>query len=67
MNNYYVVDPLANKNEVKDIYDIELTNFEELKDLDCIVYAVPHKEFDELSIIDLEKFFKNSNNEEKVL
>ena len=41
--NPIVSDPLADPDEVKREYDLALTPFEQLKDLDCVIVAVPHK------------------------
>lgn len=56
--NPIVVDPWANKDEVKKEYNVSLTNFKELKNLDCIIVAVAHNEFKKLSISNLKKMFK---------
>jgi len=37
-----VFDPVANKEEAKDIYGVDLVGFEDLSDLDAIVAAVAH-------------------------
>ncbi|MFD1020138.1 nucleotide sugar dehydrogenase [Thalassobacillus hwangdonensis] len=53
-------DPVADKEEAKRAFDIDLVDEEELTDLDAIVYAVPHKEFKESYDIDsLEKLYKD--------
>lgn len=44
-----VTDAQANTEEVKEHYNIELTNQEELKTTDAIVFAVPHNEYLEKS------------------
>ncbi len=40
-----VHDPVADKDEVYREYGIKLVNKEELKDLDCLVFAVAHNDF----------------------
>src|SRR5699024_2481968 len=40
-----VHDPLAEKEEVREEFNIELIDEDELTDLDCIVLAVPHNKF----------------------
>lgn len=45
-----VVDPRAEASEVKECYDIDLTDFGDLQELDCLVVAVPHDEFRALEL-----------------
>ena len=40
-----VVDPWANRSEVKKIYDIELKETNDLNNLDCLIVAVGHNEY----------------------
>jgi len=47
-----VYDPVANKAEAKQVYDVDLVEFESLTELDAIVAAVAH---DELAAIEAEK------------
>ncbi|SHF76221.1 nucleotide sugar dehydrogenase [Ornithinibacillus halophilus] len=55
-----VHDPVADINEVKSEFDIDLVDLNQLKDVDCVVVAVPHDEFkDVYNIDDLEKLYKN--------
>lgn len=62
-----VVDPVASAEEAKHEFGIALVPLEKLQNLDCIVYAVPHKEFATLDINKLDKLFGNFPNHEKVL
>ncbi|EGP4779052.1 nucleotide sugar dehydrogenase [Enterococcus faecium] len=43
--NALVSDPYADKEEVEKEYGIELTDYEKLNDLDCLIFAVNHKEY----------------------
>lgn len=43
--NPIVCDAVADKDEVKQVYGIELVSDEILKDIDCFVFAVAHKEY----------------------
>jgi len=56
--NVLVFDPVANADEAKQIYDITLIGFDELKDLDAVVAAVSH---DELTSIPAEVFASKTN------
>lgn len=40
---------------------------QKVKDVDCIVIAVAHKEFKNMSVNDFKKLYKNCNNSEKIL
>ena len=62
----FIVDPVADANEVRKMYEIELMNMEELSDLDAIVVAVPHDCFASFSKRDLDKLYKRCN-EKRVL
>ena len=44
-----VCDPVADKFDVKKFYGIDLIDMSKLKDLDCLIIAVAHKEFKTLS------------------
>lgn len=60
-----VVDPIANPDEVKEEYGINLQPMDAVRGSDAIVFAVSHKEFREISLSLIDEFFKNKN--EKVL
>lgn len=62
-----VVDPWANENDAKNEYNVSLTKFEDVKDADCIIVAVAHNEFRQLSLEDLKLLYKNCLDTEKVL
>lgn len=44
-----VVDPWANPEDAKREYDVSLTNIEDVKEADCVLIAVAHKVFSELT------------------
>ena len=54
-----VVDPVADKEETKNIYSINLSTFEEINDLDAIIVAVSHDEFKKMNFSDYEKLFRS--------
>ncbi|WP_373893913.1 nucleotide sugar dehydrogenase [Virgibacillus sp. CBA3643] len=55
-----VHDPVADANAVYDEFNIELVDQEELSDLDCVVLAVPHKEYKDTFDLDvLDGMYKN--------
>jgi len=54
-----VVDPAADENEVWHEYNIKLCNMEDIKEMDALIFAVPHEEFKALKLEDLEKLYSN--------
>lgn len=62
-----VVDPWASERDAMYEYGVTLTAMEEIRDLDCLILAVAHREFREMAISDYLKLFREVPNEEKVL
>lgn len=62
-----VTDPQADANEAKRAYGIDLVGIEKIKEADCLIFAVAHKEFRELSLDRIDEFFINGDNKDKVL
>ncbi len=56
-----IYDPHADKKEVENEYGIELCNKEDLKDLNVIIVAVPHKEFKSMSAEDFRVLMSKDN------
>ncbi|MDQ0428390.1 UDP-N-acetyl-D-galactosamine dehydrogenase [Planomicrobium stackebrandtii] len=65
--NPIIVDSEADPKEAKREYDIELTNFNDIKDADCIILAVAHNVFKEISLTKLDSLYGKMKKEEKVL
>ena len=65
--NPLVVDPWASERDAMHEYGVTLTKFEDIKDADCIIVAVAHNEFKELSLDEIKKLYKKSADSEKVL
>lgn len=55
--NVLVTDPIAEDKEVKEEYGVELTKYEEIKDMDAVIVAVGHKEYLELSLEDIKELY----------
>ena len=55
-----VIDPVADEEELFREYGINLHKIEEVKNVDAIIFAVPHKEFNCIKLDDLKKMFKVS-------
>lgn len=62
-----VVDPVAGKDELKDLHEINLVDLADIKDADCIIFAVGHKEFKALTIEEIKGMYADIPNNEKVL
>lgn len=62
-----IVDEVADKDEVKKTYNLDTIKLEAVKEADCIIFAVSHKEFTELQTNDINAMFRNSPNYEKVI
>jgi UDP-N-acetyl-D-galactosamine dehydrogenase len=53
-----VVDPIANKDEAKKEYGIELENIEDIKEMDAVIVGVGHNEYRNLELDNIKKFYK---------
>lgn len=62
-----IVDPWADADDVKKEYGVILTELEEVKDADCLIFAVAHDEFKNLGIENVDKLFGNYPQNEKVI
>ena len=62
-----VVDPWANEAEAMREYGVQLTKLEDVRDADCIIIAVAHHIFKDISLETMKKMFKTSADDEKVL
>lgn len=62
-----IVDPVADQEEAMIEYGIEFNSIEDIREMDAVVIAVGHKEFNSLTQKDLDKFYKNVAYEKKVL
>ena len=62
-----VVDPWADKKDAMKEYGIELKTLDDARDADCIIVAVGHNEFKEMSLDDIKSYFKNVDDSQKVL
>lgn len=60
-----VVDPWASERDAMHEYGVTLTKFEDVKDADCVIVAVAHNEFKQLSLDEIKALFNNDS--EKIL
>lgn len=62
-----VVDPQADSAEVKNFYNLEVVNLSEVTEADCIVFAVAHKEFVELTRTQIDRMYRVLPPREKLM
>lgn len=62
-----VVDPEADADEAKHEYGVDLVDINDVKDADCLVLAVAHDKFKQMSWEDLDSLFGDLDNKEKIL
>lgn len=62
-----VIDPWASERDAMHEYGVHLHSMDDAKNADCVIVAVAHREFRELSLEAVKKFYKESTDEEKVL
>lgn len=71
LNNYgiepQVVDPWASERDAMAEYGVALSTMDSIKDADCIIFAVAHEEFKNMSIEDVKNLYRNGDDHEKVL
>ena len=54
-----VCDPVADKEEAKKLYNIEIADMSKLEDLDALIISTCHEEFKKLTMNQFEKMFKD--------
>lgn len=62
-----VVDPWASVRDAMHEYGVTLTELSDVSDADCVIVAVAHNEFKELSLEDIKKLYRKGLDSEKVL
>ena len=63
-----VSDAWADKNETKREYRVDLVDFNDINDIDCLIIAVAHNQYKDLKLSDIDKIFKKyDNNKSKVI
>ena len=65
--NPIITDPWANEKDAANEYSVTLSKIEDVTNADCVIIAVAHNEFKELGIEGVDKLFKASANQEKIL
>lgn len=62
-----VADPWASERHAMQEYGVTLTKLEDVKEADCVIVAVAHREFQALRLDDLRKLYRDCADSEKVL
>lgn len=62
-----VIDPWASERDAIHEYGITLSPMSEASDADCIIFAVAHNEFKNMSLAEISKLYKDVPENEKVL
>lgn len=56
-----VVDPVADVEDLVNFYRIKLTAVSDVKDADALVFAVNHKDFGEIGLNDINRYYKDKH------
>ena len=62
-----VVDPVADQKEAKHEFGIELVGMEEVKDADCLIFLVAHKQFKELQMAEIGDLYNKQSTSKRVM
>ncbi|MEA1853618.1 nucleotide sugar dehydrogenase [Cytobacillus sp. OWB-43] len=62
-----IIDPYADPAEAKREYGIDLVPFDMINNADCVVFAVGHDYFKDLTAVQIDGMFKDLPNKEKVI
>jgi UDP-N-acetyl-D-galactosamine dehydrogenase len=55
-----IVDPVADKEDFNREHNYKLYNIDEVKDVDAIIFAVPHEEFKSLTLEEIKTMYRDS-------
>lgn len=62
-----VADPHADPKDAMREYGVELTDLKDIRDADCVVFAVAHNEFKSIGFDQLDAMFREAPDEQKVV
>ncbi|MGO1372086.1 MAG: nucleotide sugar dehydrogenase [Senegalia sp. (in: firmicutes)] len=60
--NVVVTDPVADKEDLLRVYGIKLNEIDDIENVDAVVFAVPHKEFDSIKLEDIKNIYNKKWN-----
>lgn len=55
--NVKIVDPIADETDLWNTYGVKLCDPENIKDVDAVIFAVPHEEFKNIKLDDIKKLY----------
>lgn len=62
-----IVDPVADKEDIRHNYGLELIDISQVQNADCIIFTVPHNEFKDISLDEIKGLYRKEENNSKVL
>ncbi len=60
--NVKVVDPIVDSKEVIEKYGINIYHSKDIQNMDAIIFAVAHEEFNKLSLVDIKSMYSDNKN-----
>lgn len=57
--NVVIVDPVADKKDLLNIYGLKLQGIDDVNDVDAVVFAVPHEDFKSIKLQEIKKMYNN--------
>jgi UDP-N-acetyl-D-galactosamine dehydrogenase len=55
--NIIVIDPVADEEDLLNLYGIKLQDMDNIKNVDAVVFAVPHEQFKSINLNDIKKLY----------
>ena len=62
-----VVDPVADKKEAKHEFGIDLVGMEKVREADCLIFLVAHKQFKELQLAEVDALYNQQSQSKRVI
>lgn len=62
-----LVDPYVHREDAEKEFGITLTNFNDIQDADCLVFAVAHEQYRSLNLSSIDKMFGDFSKKEKII
>ena len=62
-----IVDPQADASEAYNEYGVEIVKLNDVKDVDCLVFAVAHNEFKDMDMNKIDSLFGKFDNDKKII
>ena len=62
-----VVDPVADQKEAKHEFGIDLVGMEKVREADCLIFLVAHKQFKELQLAEVDALYNQQSSNKRVI